>query len=1424
MRISCTVVDGPVAVDVLVDCDDATPAAALTAAIRAELGIFDQGGGSCGGTVANTGLLHGDIIEGDGTPRRTGLPAAGLQLHVVGGPQSGFVYALPIGTHEIGRSSTLAWNDTSLSRRHCALAVTADGVAVTDLGSSNGTVLDGARLPHAQGQSWLPGQLLEIGDSLVELRLARGSETVVEPAEPGWANFLRPPRVLPHVGTPSIEVPRPPTEHKPRRLPVIAMILPIPFAIVMAVIYNPLFLMFAFMSPMMMLGNYISDRVGNAKDYKAEVEKYHLDLAAAQDRLTEAIDEEQRRLRALAPDAGDVFVTALLPGKRLWERRRHDPDFLEIRLGTADLPSSVRLTGAQTEHDHVARAVPAGFSLVQDGVVGIAGPDSEIDDLARWVVAQLAVHHAPRDLSLSFLTARGGSEWSWLSWLPHLRPDDPEAPLAMIGLDDETRTAQVAALSALIAEREQFQKEHRATQGSFPAHVVVLHGYRELRAIPGLNEVLVDGPPVGVFAVCVAEHEKALPERCTATFQVDAEKSVRGVLRRSGELPIEGLLREGVSAEWADRVARAIAPLRDVGATQEGSSLPDAARLLDVLALDPPTPEAIRAGWVLRPQSTEMVLGIGLTGSFSLDLKVDGPHGLIAGMTGSGKTELLQTIVASLAVANRPDAMNFVLVDYKGDSAFKAFAEMPHVVGKVNDLDQHLVVRALASLKAELKYREHFLAKAETKDIEDYQRLRSKEPHRPALPRLLIVIDEFAQLFKDLPDFVNGLVSISQLGRSMGIHLLLATQRPSGVVSPEIQANTNMRIALRVRDASDSTDVIDVPDAFRISKSTPGRAYARLGASTLQPFQSGRVGGRRPGAAATDLPPPFVARLAWSALGYPPPTAPARKETEVDETDLAALVAAVVGAGRAEDVPAQRSPWLPPMATRLVLPVSVPFAEGVVPPFPYGLSDLPSLQQQCVAYFDLDRDGHLLVIGSPRSGRSQVLRTLAGSIAMSASPVDVHLYGIDCGNGALNALAALPHTGSVVSRTEGERAARLLARIGEEMDARQRLLAEREFGDITEQRSSGLEPLPHLVVMLDRWEAFIPTLGEDEDNAAAIMRILREGASLGVHLVITGDRSLPYYGRLAAMTENKLTLRLAEKDDYGLVGLNPRQMPDQVPDGRGFRPGGIETQVYVLADDVSGQAQAAALVDIGARATGRSTHTRPPFRVDSLPSTIGLDAVLAINAASVQEPFAAVGVGGDELSAYGLTRAGGTSFIVGGPGRSGRSTVLLQMALSWLATGGMVVGVAPRPSVVRSLEEQPGVLSVLTGDGPPDQIASLVESADQPVLIVVDDAEGLRMADIGDYLVQVARGTARATLAVAGDADALSSASMGWLNEARKARRGLLLSPQAWGDGDAIGFRLPRSLVGGAPQPGRGWLHMGDGRLIQVATIAPAIG
>ena len=349
------------------------------------------------------------------------------------------------------------------------------------------------------------------------------------------------------------------------------------------------------------------------------------------------------------------------------------------------------------------------------------------------------------------------------------------------------------------------------------------------------------------------------------------------------------MLADQVSVAWADRVARALAPVRDVSRDDSASMIPDSARLLDLIHMPDPSADLVLMAWQKRGRTTKVSIGVSADGLYILDLSADGPHGLIAGTTGAGKSELLQTIIAVLCVANRPDAMTFVLIDYKGGSAFKDCARLPHTVGMVSDLDGHLTVRALDSLGAELKRREEMLPHAGAKDIEDYwdtRRLRPELNLEP-MPRLVLVIDEFAAMVAELPDFVHGLIDIARRGRSLGVHLLLATQRPAGVVSADIRANTNLRIALRVTSSDESADVIDAPDSAYIAKSTPGRCYVRSGASNLVAVQSARIGDRRPGtgpvAASAQ-----VMTVPWRGLGraMPAPAKAAGSDEETMATDL----------------------------------------------------------------------------------------------------------------------------------------------------------------------------------------------------------------------------------------------------------------------------------------------------------------------------------------------------------------------------------------------------------------------------------------------------------------------------------------------------------------------------------------------------------
>ncbi|MFI9616064.1 FtsK/SpoIIIE domain-containing protein [Streptomyces sp. NPDC052023] len=1451
-------------------------------------------------TVAGSPLREGAVVSlHDPAGCLMGEPTGVVEFRVVGGPGAGAVHRLGVGRYDIGSGPAMQIrvDDPELSDRAATLSIAIDGtcrIAVHDQHDGKGkrdqsgdaVRLDGEPL---DGDSWPLGSQLALGNSLLELTAYAPPNAALKWSEDGTGlDYNRPPRLRPAERQTRFRLPSPPGDFEARPLPWLMALFPLVAAFVSVMIFQRwYYLIMAVLSPIMLFGNYFMDKKHGRKSHAKQVKEYKETKERIEKDAQDALVTERSDRRQAIPDPAAVLTLGTGPRTRLWERRRTDADHLLLRVGTGRIPSEVVLDDPeQDDHKrevtwHIEDA-PVALPLKDLGVVGLAGPGDSAQALGRWAVAQTAALHSPMDVQFYVLTENEAHpRWDWVRWLPHARPSGGQDVNVLIGTDSETVGARVGELTQLLDARQKALKEGGGRPDGGPAFsdpdvVVVWDGSRRLRSMPGVVRLLREGPAVSVYAICLDEEERFLPGECQAVVVAEPRRraeddvpaapqaaaasgafpsfhawhltarhpdedrnqvpELRLRVEQSGARRITDVRPDFVSPAWCARLSRSLSPLRDISGETEDSALPAASRLLDVLQLEPPTSDAISARWRMGGQSTTAVIGESYDGPFGIDLRKDGPHGLIAGTTGSGKSELLQTIVAALAVANTPENMTFVLVDYKGGSAFKDCVKLPHTVGMVTDLDAHLVERALESLGAELKRREHILAAADAKDIEDYQDLVRRDPSHAPVPRLLIVIDEFASMVRDLPDFVTGLVNIAQRGRSLGIHLLLATQRPSGVVSPEIRANTNLRIALRVTDAGESSDVIDAPDAGHISKSTPGRAYVRLGHASLIPFQSGRVGGRRPGAADPQTLAPWAGQLAWQDLGRPAlrkPSTQAREEEEI--TDLKVLVDAVREANTALAVPAQHSPWLPALEETLLLDdIPAVRAQGALPAAPYGVEDLPADQARRPVAVDFATFGHLLVGGAPRTGRSQLLRTVAGSLARTNSCADVHIYGIDCGNGALNALTRLPHCGAVVGRNQTERVVRLFSRLSGELTRRQDLLAEHSFADIGEQRAAATtedQRLPHIVLLLDRWEGWLPTLGEYDhgDLTDQLMTMMREGASVGIHVIITGDRQV-LAGRISSLTEDKYGLRLADRGDFSMLDINSRKVPEEIPPGRAFRnETATETQFALLSEDTSGQGQAAALTAIADAATARDVdvpRSRRPFRVDVLPNRISFaDAYAMRDPASSGSPlWALVGVGGDELTAFGPDLAQGVpAFVIGGPAKSGRSTVLLNFARSYLAQGVRLVIAAPRPSPLRDLEGQEGVLQVFTGrDIDEDELDEVIKPAtpEQPIAVLVDDAEVLDDCDAEDVFKRILQSGTEEGLAfvIAGDEEEICDGFSGWQVDAKKARRGVLLSPQDTSAGDLIGIRTTRSMVGGPIAPGKGMLHLGSGEHSTVTT------
>ncbi|MDR1426441.1 MAG: hypothetical protein LBJ08_01605 [Bifidobacteriaceae bacterium] len=1408
-------------------------------------------------TVADAGLHEGSWItllgERAAAPPRGTRPAGDVELRVVSGTGAGTTYHCGQGTIGIGAGPAAAVQiaDPAVTGVVARLVVRPDATAVVrpENGVELTITVDGAALTGERVIG--PGDQIVFPTCIVELASPASQTAALELDEAtGALKYSRPPRILPPEPSPHFRLPTPPEEPTKQPIPMITALAPLFMGILMAMLYsNARMLIFGVMSPIIMVSNYVTARRLTGRKFARQEKEYREHKTKITEDATAAAAKERSRRRYVAPDPAELAEIAVRPTPRLWARRTVDPQWLHLRFGTATQPSEVTLEDPEElEHKRLRkwelRDVPAVVSLAEAGALGIAGADGTAQRLGLWALEQLAVLHSPKDLAVYVLgsghdDAGRMRQWESATWVPHTRPTMGQDAMRTVAFSAQQAGTRISELLAILDARQKASgtsSNERVWVGS--SVVVILDGSYRLRTMPGIATILTEGPAVGIYSICLDSEERFLPEECQTVVLVEG---ARLRIRQQRAVTLGGILPDWVSDDWIDWVARALAPIEDASPTLADSAIPTKARLLDIIpGLDPPSPTAIEAIWALGGRSTTAQIGEGMDGPFALDLVHDGPHGLVAGTTGSGKSELLQTIVGALATVNTPEAMTFVLVDYKGGAAFKDCENLPHTVGTVTDLDTHLVERALTSLGAELKYREHILGSAGAKDLDDYVELAERRSDLPRVPRLLIVIDEFASLVRELPDFVPGLVNIAQRGRSLGIHLILATQRPSGVVSPEIRANTNLRIALRVTDAAESTDIIDAPEAGAIPKSAPGRAYARLGATSLVPFQSGRVGGRAPdrdAAPEEERLEPLVRPMTALTLADPPPKRSKAKSVggDVEVTDLKELVQAIGEASARMGFAKPRAAYLGPLPEAVTLDYLIEQGAGEAGAVPFGLEDLPASQAQRPISLDLDDFGNMYLVGAARSGRTTALRTIAVAAARTWGPDQVHLYALDFGAGGLAPLGSLPHCGVVVPRTGTERAARLVGKLLAVLTQRQAQLAASGYSSIGEYRRLAGDPAApaQILLLIDSWDGFLSAFEEVPSTKAVdgAVKLLREGVAAGIHVIVGGDEKL-LSGRYFSYADDKFVLRLVDRDNFSLIGLRGRDMPEKMPPGRCFRAdGGIETQVALPASGTF-QDQADAIRLLGnqlTKAHAAIPRNRLAFSVADMP-----DAISRAQAAQRYGPFDApgrvfVGIGGEDAEPIHATFSPeNPRFVVAGPPRSGKTNALVSMALSGLASGFNVAIIAPRPGDLRKLAGQPGVVACFEDPNKvdADALEPILNPPDpeKPLLIVIDDAEQAVEMPGDEALAQAIGSEDRAVaLMVAGESSALRGMARPSqrhivADAVRRGGQGLLSKMSDAADGELIGhgrFTLAETKI--ATGPGRGYIHtVATGTTVQI--------
>lgn len=1365
--------------------------------------------------AANTRVGEMMLLEGSRLGRscpEAALPVHGWAALLSGGLGAGTAVPLPTSRPLlVGRSpqADIFLTSASASWTHVTLEREGDGVRLKDAGSTNGTLLDGHELPE-EGELVTEACVLTVGGSVITLTpdtresLAPPPGSLHNLTPAATAPFNRPPRPGRVGGSEEI---RPPEHREPpaaSRFSIATVVAPLVLAGVMVMMSGPQYALIALMSPILAVGTWWEGKRRRKADVAEEKIRFEKALAAFRADIRNAAAQARSRRRETAPDPATVIRRAALPTTQLWQRRSGSEDFLQLHVGIGDVPWAPPVdTRAGRLDEEVKEAVaetripaaPVIADLTDAGVIGIVGDRNGALALARSLLCQAAVHCGPADLTIGVFCDRGRDDaWSWTTWLPHVRRLGD-------GAGGQWLSAERAHSERLLRVLRDGVDQHPTpgmllvidsdvlTEGRDAAARSLLGRNRSLSGVPDPR-----GPQTRVSGIVLAATEEQLPASCSVVVHVGEDAA--GTATQPGDLTtVEEVVLAGIDAAAADRCARDLARFDDPELVVPGAALPGLVRLPPLLGIDELSAGAIRELWSGADRISTPI-GIGEAGPFVLDLVRDGPHGLVGGTTGSGKSEFLRSLVAGLAARNDPTRLTFILIDFKGGAAFATCERLPHTIGTISNLDEQLAERALRALEAEMRYRQRVFADA-GEGIDNLDAYLATNPTEP-MPRLLVVVDEFAMLAKEFPDVLSSLVSVAAVGRTLGVHMILATQRPAGVVNEDILANTNLRVALRVQSRDDSINVIDVPTASSIGRTQMGRAYVKLGQDDITPVQTALVTGRSEQQTSTlvDVQP----------FAFGQDTSP-RTASVIDEgapTDLDLLIDAVVAASTEAGHAAPRPVWPEPLGPRIALAAVDP--EGPVgsvdgPVVQVAVADDPGRQRQLAAGWNLDH-GNVMLLGIPGSGTTTTLASIALTLAATYSPEELDLLVLDMGSRDLAPLADLPHTTAYVGSGSGarEQQVRLLKYVRAELDRRR------------------AAPGSHrrTVLLLDGLAALKEEYADFDglQFLEGLYRAYADGPDVGIWTACATTRAKAIPSAMDEVTTQKWLFRLADPYDYATAGVPARMAPPPVAGRCVIGETKLHAQVAMASMPLD---EAVAVVTDQWGPTALK-----PTVVGQLPEFVTLPD-LEVRADLTREPWRIpIGIRESDLEPALLEAYEGEHVLVAGPARSGKSTTLraiveaLRDGARADGKGLTVWGIGGR----RSPLAEAG-LDRCVGE---DEIAALTAAARVHrgrLVLVVDDAE--QLADNDQSLTNLlAAKPPDLHVIAAGRADDLRTLYGHWTNTVRKSRCGVLLQPNIDYDGELLGSPLPRKAPA-TVTTARGYLVQG-GAVEFVQFAAPGSG
>lgn len=1051
--------------------------------------------------------------------------------------------------------------------------------------------------------------------------------------------------------------------------------------------------------------NYRKKQAGETE--ATRVAKYGAYIEAVEAELQERCAQERKRLLQGNPSIEECVQFPQSGRARLWERSPKHADFLSVRAGLGDVevpfPIEADTPGLSLIDDPLRdepsrlsetygtlKGAPVSIDFRHETVIGILG--EERSEFAQAILAQLAALHSYHDARIAVLSDEGAySQWDWARWLPHVFASE-DRELRMVVSEPAAVQEVITHLDEVLSMRGEATNEGREDskgEPPTPHYVVFCTNPELLENRPFLRHLVASNR--GMTLVLMASSMELIPKECHLLFKVDRKNGA--IYTSDGDY--SEVKYEFSTSGHLNAFSHMLAPLR-IRDSSESAAIPSMVSFLNIYGVRKVESLDVWRFWNRNHVYEGLRSTVGLSAGsqkFVLDIsdKAHGPHGLVAGTTGSGKSVMLQTYILSLALNYHPDQIRFILIDYKGGGMADAFRQLPHVTGIIDNLQTgNTIARALASLQGEIHRREQMFKEAGVDYIDDYIRYFYDDPEKERLPHLIIIVDEFAELKADQPDFMRELVSASRVGRSLGVHLILATQKPSNSVSDEIWANSNFRICLRVQSRSDSTEMLKKPDAAYLKNR--GRCYIQIGNDEIyEQVQTSYSGlAYRPDEPSENELPHLLdnAGHVVSVKRHQREATNQRESTQMD-----AVLERIIQTAREHGLPETHHLWLeelPPALFLREIPGVPSLGEGLWSgpndgqnySAAFGMGDDVQRQKHFPVSIDLVANRNYVIVGMATSGKTTFLQTVILSLALRYDPAALNMHILSLTSRTLSSLEELPHIGDVIYGEEESEVRRLFDMLTAESDRRKELFSKASTDSFLAynqaQVETGKEIIPAIVVFADRFAQLIEILG-DEESTQRFTTLLSEGSSRGIFFIVTAIdwKEIPYKMRASF---RGIGLQINDRADYAdIIGKSvPREMPDiaQTP-GRGLivlDDGIYEFQTALSGSSRTDSVRVAEAKTLSAEMAAKWQGARPT-RIPRIPA----EPTWELFSASPAYQSAAAHPWRFPL-AYDLNRGvplalrleESFSFLIAGAQRSGKTNLLRLIAQQWSDRGAEI--------------------------------------------------------------------------------------------------------------------------------------------------------